>query len=293
MRSTLFLTCLVFLFGTCGSAIAAHHSHRRHHGRRASSAVAAAAALNNPNSGTPASDFQASASLPAAKLAAAAKNAKQAGEKYQITQGSKTWSTIYTDWADFKNGSAYVWTADMDIDCDGIDYKCKGNGDGQAQTDYGALAAYEVPWIVIPESFVNKYPKDLPGNNVAAVICNGNMFYGIFGDSNGDSPEVIGEASWKMGQACFPDGDISGANGHGAADVTYIAFTGQNAVLPSTDMTKNYITQFSQLKSMGDQFVSDLSSHLGLSSDTVHTTTEDNTITNDKTTTNNGSCGRR
>jgi chitosanase len=67
--------------------------------------VAAAAELNNPNSGTPASDFKASASLPAAKLAAAAKKAKNAGEKYQIDQGSKIWSTIYTDWADFKNVS--------------------------------------------------------------------------------------------------------------------------------------------------------------------------------------------
>jgi len=271
MRSTLFFTCLVFL-GACGSAFAGHHNHRRHHAR-ASSAVADAAKLNNPNSGTPALDFKASASLPAAKLAAAAKKAKKAGEKYQISQGSQTWSTIYTDWADFKNGSAYVWTADMDIDCDGIDYKCKGNGDGQAQTDYGALAAYEVPWIVIPESFVNKNIKDLPGNNVAAVICNGNMFYGVFGDSNGDSPEVIGEASWRMGTACFPDGDISGANGHGATDVTYIAFSGKDAVLPSTDMTKNYITQFSTLKSMGDSFVSQLSSQLGLSSEHVVSTT--------------------
>jgi chitosanase len=92
---------------------------------------------------------------------------------------------------------------------------------------------------VIPESFVNKHSKDLPGNNVAAVIwygrsmsptftlfdpilcvSNGKMFYGIFGDSNGDSPEVIGEASWRMATACFPDGKISGSNGHGAADVT-------------------------------------------------------------------------
>ena len=46
------------------------------------------------------------------------------------------------------------------------------------------------------------------------------MFFGIFGDSNGDSPEVIGEASWRMGTACFPDGNISGANGHAGADVT-------------------------------------------------------------------------
>jgi len=287
MRSTLFFTCLVL--GACGSAFAGHHNHRRHHARASSAVAAAAAKLNNPDSGTPVSDFKASASLPAAKLAAAAKKAKKAGEKYQISQGSKTWSTIYTDWADFKTGSAYVWTADMDIDCDGIDYKCKGNGDGQAQTDYGALAAYQVPWVVTPESFVNKHIEDLPGNNVAAVICNGNMFYGIFGDSNGDSPEVIGEASWRMGTACFPDGDISGANGHGAVDVTYIVFTGKDAVLPSTDMTTNYITQFSKLKSMGDSFVSQLSSQLGLSSGDVHTTTGNATAGD--TTTGNATTG--
>jgi len=246
--------------------------------------------LNNPTSGTPASDFKASAGLPAAKLAAAAKKAKKVGQKYQISQGSKTWSTIYTDWAGFGSGSAYVWTADMDIDCDGIDFKCKGNGDGQAQTDYGALAAFEVPWIVIPQSFVSQYIKDLPGNNIAAVICNGNMFYGIFGDSNGDSPEVIGEASWRMGTACFPDGNISGANGHAGVDVTYIAFSGKDAVLPSADMTTNYITQFSTLKSMGDKLVTDLSSHLGLSSAQVDTTTSTTNVTTtpkDTTTTTN------
>ncbi|KIM91630.1 glycoside hydrolase family 75 protein, partial [Piloderma croceum F 1598] len=219
---------------------------------------------NNPTDGTPIADFSASAGLPVAGLAAAAKNAKKAGAKYQITQGSKTWSTIYTDWANFKSGAAYVFTADMDIDCDGIDYKCKGNGDGQKQTDYGALAAYQVPWVVVPESFVNKHSKDLPGNNLAAVICGDKMFYGIFGDSNGDSPEVIGEASWRMGTACYPDGHISGANGHGQPDVTYIIFSGKDAVLPSTDMTKNYITQFSKLKSMGDQLVSSLASNLKL-----------------------------
>jgi hypothetical protein len=45
-----------------------------------------------------------------------------------------------------------------------------------------------------------------------------------------------------------------------------IVFTGKDAVLPSTDMTKNYITQFSKLKSMGDEFIIQLSSNLGLSS---------------------------
>jgi hypothetical protein len=38
-------------------------------------------------------------------LAAAAKKAKKAGQSYAISQGSKTHSTIYTDWANFKNVS--------------------------------------------------------------------------------------------------------------------------------------------------------------------------------------------
>jgi len=172
--------------------------------------VAATVKLNTPATGSaPTKDFKASTSLPVAKLAAAAKQAKKASMKYQISQGSKTWSTIFTNWANFKSmstrllitykislmsthslvqGSAYMWTADMDIDCNGIDFWHKVgtpltaiipssnldpwdyNGDSQAQTNLGALAAYEVPWIVIPGSFISKHSKDLPGNNVAAVI---------------------------------------------------------------------------------------------------------------------------
>lgn len=32
----------------------------------------------------------------------------------------------------------------MDIDCDGIDSNCSGNEDGSSETNFGALAAYEV-----------------------------------------------------------------------------------------------------------------------------------------------------
>lgn len=46
----------------------------------------------------------------------------------------------------------------------------QGNPDGQSKTNFGALAAYEVPWIVIPDQFASAYPKEFPGNNVAAVI---------------------------------------------------------------------------------------------------------------------------
>ena len=76
----------------------------------------------------------------------------------------------------------------MKVDCDGIDYHCKvstpqsqisfgihryhikGNTDGQPQTDFGALSAYAVPYIVIPGRFASRYPNELPGNNIAAVI---------------------------------------------------------------------------------------------------------------------------
>jgi hypothetical protein len=46
------------------------------------------------------------------------------------------------------------------------------------------------------------------------------MFYGIYGDSDGDDPEVIGEASWLMAQTCFPNDDLNGNSGHGSVDVT-------------------------------------------------------------------------
>lgn len=46
----------------------------------------------------------------------------------------------------------------------------QGNPDGQDQTNWGALAAYEVPFIVIPQKFLSANEKLLSGNNIAAVI---------------------------------------------------------------------------------------------------------------------------
>lgn len=248
------------------------YRHRRHHARTVSSAaVSAAEALNkaSASASVPVSEFTADSDLPAVSLAAAALKLKTVAEKYQIDQGSKTWSNIYSDWATGKTGSAYVFTSNMDIDCDGTDYQCLGNSengdDGDAETAFGKLAAYETPYIVVPQSFQTKYAKTLPGNNVVAVICDGKMYYGIFGDTNGADPEIIGEASWRMGQACFPDDNISGENGHGADDVTYIVFTGTDAVLPSSALTTNYITNFGTLKSMGDSLTAALVKNIGLS----------------------------
>lgn len=116
----------------------------------------------------------------------------------------------------------------MDIDCDGVDWQClydptgialtdSGNPDGQPQTNWGHLSAYRVPWIVVPSSAAHKL--HIPKNALSIVICSGHMFYAIMGDTNGDAPEVIGEASWLMGQTCFPNEGLNGGVGHSSPDV--------------------------------------------------------------------------
>lgn len=93
----------------------------------------------------------------------------------------------------------------------------RGNTDGQPMTSYGNLSAYNVPYIVVPESYVDR--KNIPPNAISAVICNGQMYYAIMGDTNGDTPQVMGEASWLLGQTCFPNAALSGGNAHDKMDV--------------------------------------------------------------------------
>ncbi|KAJ5688778.1 hypothetical protein N7462_003170 [Penicillium macrosclerotiorum] len=224
---------------------------------------------NNPTAGPPSSYFAAATTVPVAALQSAAAKASTAAKDatYPVNNDSGASKvTIHSDWSSFSEGAAFVWVADMDVDCDGIDYKCKGNQDGQAQTNFGALAAYEVPFFVIPDKFGTTYQSVLPGNNVGAVICGGKMFYGIYGDSDGDDPQVIGEASWLMARTCFPNDDLNGNSGHTGVDVTYILFTGDDAVLPSSALNNNYVTNFSTLRSMGDKLITALAKNLNLSS---------------------------
>lgn len=58
----------------------------------------------------------------------------------------------------------------------------QGNGDGQKETDFGALDARSVPWYVLPNKFY-KANKGIKPNALGAIICDGKMYYGIFGDS--------------------------------------------------------------------------------------------------------------
>ncbi|KAL4952722.1 fungal chitosanase [Aspergillus filifer] len=222
--------------------------------------------FNHAHGGPPANYFTAAASMPVAALRSAASHlgGVSGDGAYLMNSESSSESAIYEDWASFSQGAAIVWTADMDVDCDGIDERCRGNEDGLPETNWGALSAYEVPWVVIPDEYLTANHDILPGNNVAAVICNGRMFYSILGDSNGDDPQLTGEASWLMARTCFPHEHLNGSSGHEQFDVTYIVFLGQQAVLPNTAINNHYVTDFGTLHSMGDRLVSALAANIGL-----------------------------
>ncbi|CRG88486.1 hypothetical protein PISL3812_05516 [Talaromyces islandicus] len=222
---------------------------------------------NKPSAGPPASFFSATSTInvQAIKTAVAQATGVPKSAVYDVN-GAATKVTIHDDYMSLPTGAAIVFVSNMNVDCDGIDYKCKGNPDGQDTTDNGELAAYEVPWVVIPEHFQEAYSDVLPGNNLAAVICNNKMFYGIYGDSDGDTPEDIGEASWLMARTCFPDEDLNGNNGHDALDVSYIVFVGKDSILPDDAMSSKYITDFTQLRSKGDKLMTALEKNIKNSS---------------------------
>ncbi|KAK0227562.1 fungal chitosanase of glycosyl hydrolase group 75-domain-containing protein [Armillaria fumosa] len=174
---------------------------------------------------------------------------------------------IHGDWLNLDGVSAYHFTADMDVDCDGVDFQCSGNPDGQSETSFGALDAASVPWYVIPQSFWDAH-QDIRPNALGAIICDGKMFYGIFGDTNGDDPEVIGEASLVLAQACFPNENLGGDNGHSPLDVLYIIF---GSKVPS-GVGKETI-DIGALKTLGDEQVHLLEAALAGSGSANNTTT--------------------
>ncbi len=97
-----------------------------------------------------------------------------------------------------------------------------------------------------------------------------------------------------MANTCFPSEGLNGGKGHTDADVTCecskkkpaicllgvydyetspqansareidIFFTGDDSVLPSSAIGKNYLTNFQALKSLGDKLMKDLVSSLHL-----------------------------
>ncbi len=143
------------------------------------------------------------------------------------------------------SGGAVYYTADMDIDCDGLmTTHCPGTGadkDGSyygqtsfygpnsAKGKYGqTLAAENTPYVVIPEEVKFTGLDQQNGGNIVAVIYKGQIEFAVFGDTiayqAGDKGEPTGEASVRTAVGlAIP---ASPADGGASGGVTYIAFAG-------------------------------------------------------------------
>lgn len=142
-------------------------------------------------------------------------------------------------------GGAVYFTADMDIDCDGLTTSdCPGtganmdccydpqtsfHGPNSGSNQYGqSLASQNTPYVVIPEEVVYPGLDQTNGGNIVAVIYNNQIEFAVFGDQiaaqSGETGEPIGEASVRTANGLgIPSSPATGGVGGG---VTYIAFVG-------------------------------------------------------------------
>ncbi|MEE4543309.1 ricin-type beta-trefoil lectin domain protein [Streptomyces sp. V4-01] len=132
-----------------------------------------------------------------------------------------------------KNGSAYFWTSDMDIDCDGVTTShCSPSTDPwyQAQTSFntstGAYFTSDVTRyfvIPLPSSRFDYRSAGISPGSVAAVVYNGRVAYAVFADEGPD--DIIGEGSYALATALGidPDPDTGGTEG----PVTFVVFPGK------------------------------------------------------------------
>ncbi len=132
-----------------------------------------------------------------------------------------------------KAGSAFVWKADMDVDCDGIrTNNCNKQKDPwyQGQTSFQTskgksfqadLTHYYV--IPLPSSRFSYQKSGIKPGSVAAVIFKNKMVYAVFADEG--PSDIIGEASYATVRdlSVNPDPKNGGTDG----PVTYIVFPGQ------------------------------------------------------------------
>ncbi|KAM0451531.1 hypothetical protein ACHAPV_009960 [Trichoderma viride] len=162
----------------------------------------------------------------------------------------------------------------MDIDCDGANKSagaCANDPSGQSETAFkdtvktfgiSDLDANIHPYVVFGNeggspSF-NPSPSMKP-LSVMAIVCNNQVFYGIWGDTNGGTS--TGESSLALGKLCFPNEGLSGDNGHDPKDVLFIGFTGSGAVPGKSGANwkaKNTNDFENSIKALGDKLVAGL-----------------------------------
>ncbi|KAL2871647.1 uncharacterized protein BJX67DRAFT_377396 [Aspergillus lucknowensis] len=147
--------------------------------------------------------------------------------------------------------------ANMDIDCygqnvtDDNDGRCHRSRDTQFETSfrdivrgygYGIpdLNPYIHPYVVLGNAgghwpFYRSFDQrtvDVQPLSLVAVVCNNQLFYGVWGDVNGDDGvlPLVGEASLALATACFGHGAVDEDTGYDGTDVLYLAFSGGEAV---------------------------------------------------------------
>ncbi|PYH96447.1 putative fungal chitosanase [Aspergillus ellipticus CBS 707.79] len=165
------------------------------------------------------------------------------------------------------NGGQYD---NIDIDCDGANAArrdCGNDPSIQVQTSfkdqvvqYGIsdLDANIHPYVVFGNTNFDPQQSGMQPLSVMAVVCGGQLYYGVWGDTNGGG--LTGEASLALAKLCFPGDGMSGSSGHTADDVLYIGFKGQDAVPGSSaDWTPRDTQAFEDsVKTLGDRLVAGL-----------------------------------
>ncbi|KAL7952688.1 chitosanase [Trichoderma compactum] len=163
----------------------------------------------------------------------------------------------------------------LDIDCDGANNSagaCANDPSGQSETAFkdtvrtfgiSDLDANIHPYVVFGNSgsspSFNPQSSGMQPLSVMAVVCNNQVFYGIWGDTNGGTS--TGEASLALGKLCFPNEGLSGDNGHDPKDVLFIGFTGSGAVPGKSGANwaaKNTNDFENSIKALGDKLVASL-----------------------------------
>ncbi|KAF3492419.1 chitosanase [Arthroderma uncinatum] len=155
---------------------------------------------------------------------------------------------------------------DIDVDCDGAN---RSNGDcandltGQSQTTFkDELAEYGLSdldsnlhsYVVLGNE--GKKPSYLPSDSGVEPLSVVAVFYGIWGDTNGNTD--TGEVSISLAQACFPHNNLTGNNGHEDHDVLFVAFKGEEAKPGAKGAdwkAENFDTFEESLAPIGDKLV--------------------------------------
>jgi hypothetical protein len=131
-----------------------------------------------------------------------------------------------------KQGSAFFWKADMDIDCDGVrTSNCNEDTDPWYQDETSFETSKGKPFqsdsthyfvIPLPSSRFDYTSNGIKPGSVAAIIYNNKVVYAVFADEGPSN--IIGEASYATAKALGIDPDP--ATGGVDSGVTYIVFPG-------------------------------------------------------------------